>query len=956
MQPSGTEPSFAVFDRITDAYVALDRDWHYTFVNQKAGQLLGRDPGELIGRHIWTEFPDGEDQAFAEAYRRALQTQQPVFLEEYYPPFGRWFENRIYPSPDGLTIYFHDITERKAQDERQRHQQRMLDEAQQVAHMGSWEWRIGAERVAWSPELFRIYGLAPGEEGPTFAQFMAHVLPEDRPRVQAAIERALAEDRPVEFEERIVHADGRVRVLASRGEVLKDAEGRPDRMIGVCRDVTELKRAEAIEAGERAILAAIAGQEPLAETLAHIAALHERLNPAALCSLLLLDADGQHVLHGAAPSLPDAFNAALHGQPVGDGCGSCGTAVARNERVVVADIASHPYWRDYRDLALAHGLHACWSTPVPGSDGQPVGTFAVYYREAREPSEAELADIDRMLPMATIAIESARLVARLHERDRFFDMALEIFCIFDPAIERIVQVNPTFVRITGHSAQTLTANHYLDFVHPEDRGAATGAVAVLTDNGGRVSQFAYRFLCADGTYRWLEWESVAAADGLAFSVAHDVTERRRIEAELDYASSHDAVTGLEHHLVLERRLAALLDEAAVPVWIVFVGLDRFQVVNESMGHGIGDDVLQRVAARLHAVIDANAHLARFAGDEFVVAAPGIDGDAALALAERLRAAVAVPIEGADYRLLLTASVGLCQAPAHGRTLQDLLRRAEAAMVRAKRQGRDGVCVFSADDMRDVEDRIVLGRALRGAVARGEMALHYQPQHRAGDHALAGFEALLRWDSPVLGPVPPTRFVPIAEALGLMPEIGGWVIDEACRQAREWLDAGHRDFTLAVNVSAQQLQRPGLVRQVAGAIARHALPAEQLALEITESSLMENVERIRETLAELKALGLRLSLDDFGTGYSSLAYLKQFPLDALKIDQSFVRGLPDDPHDAAIARTIVAIAHQLRLVVAAEGVENPAQAAFLFDIGCDELQGFHLGRPAPAAQAARHFAT
>jgi EAL domain-containing protein (putative c-di-GMP-specific phosphodiesterase class I) len=207
---------------------------------------------------------------------------------------------------------------------------------------------------------------------------------------------------------------------------------------------------------------------------------------------------------------------------------------------------------------------------------------------------------------------------------------------------------------------------------------------------------------------------------------------------------------------------------------------------------------------------------------------------------------------------------------------------------------------------------------------------------------------------VLGPVPPARFVPIAVALGLLPEIGGWVIAEACRQARAWLDAGHRDFLLAVNVSAQQLQRPGLVQQVGAAIARHALPAEQLALEITESSLMENVERIRGTLAELKSLGVRLSLDDFGTGYSSLAYLKQFPLDALKIDQSFVRGLPDDPHDAAIARTIVAIAHQLRLVVAAEGVENPAQAAFLAEIGCDELQGFHLGRPATAAQAARYF--
>jgi diguanylate cyclase (GGDEF)-like protein/PAS domain S-box-containing protein len=954
MQGAGTDRFHQVFDRVADAYVALDRDWNYTYANAMAGQLLGRDPTALVGRNLWSEFPDAEP-IFGPVLQRALDTQQPQFLEQYYAPLGRWFENRIYPSPEGLTIHFHDITERKAQEQESRHQQRMLDEAQQVAHMGSWEWRIGAERVAWTRELFRIYGLPPEDEGPTFAQFMSRVLEEDRPRVQAAIERALADGKPVEFEERIVHTDGRVRVLASRGEVLADESGRPDRMVGVCKDITDAKRAARMDAGQREVLAGIAAQQPLAHSLARIALLHEELNPGALCSILLLDAEGRRVLHGAAPSLPEDFNRVLHGLEIGDGHGSCGTAAARGERVVVEDIATHPYWAPYRSLTLPHGLRACWSTPITGADGRTLGTFAVYYREPRVPGASELDDIDRMLPIAAIAIEGHRMVQRLRERDRFFDMALEIFCIFDPAVERIIHVNPTFVRVTGHSAETLTTRHYQEFVHPEDRAAATGAVAVISNSGGRVSQFAYRFLCADGSYRWLEWDSVAAPDGLAYAVAHDVTERRRIEAELDYAATHDAVTGLEHHLVLERRLATLLDEAVVPVWILFVGLDRFQVVNESMGHGIGDDVLARMAARLRAAVGPNAFLARFAGDEFVVAAPGLSQDEALALAETLRATVAEPIEAADYRLLLTASVGLSHAPSHGRTLQDLLRRAEAAMARAKRQGRNEVCAFSADQMREVEDRIVLGRALRGALARGEMALHFQPQRRAGDGGLSGFEALLRWNSRDLGPVSPTRFIPIAEALGLMPEIGAWVLGEACRQARAWLDAGHGGFNIAVNVSALQLHRPGLVAQVDAALREHALPAEVLGIEITESSLMENVERLRGTLAELKALGVRLSLDDFGTGYSSLAYLKQFPIDVLKIDQSFVRGLPDDAHDAAIARTIVAIAHELGLVVAAEGVETPQQAAYLAQIGCDELQGYYLGHPVAAGEAVRSFA-
>jgi len=257
-------------------------------------------------------------------------------------------------------------------------------------------------------------------------------------------------------------------------------------------------------------------------------------------------------------------------------------------------------------------------------------------------------------------------------------------------------------------------------------------------------------------------------------------------------------------------------------------------------------------------------------------------------------------------------------------------------------------------VREIEDRMSLGGALRAAARLGELQLHYQPQFAADPLHLTGFEALLRWSNPTLGAVSPGRFIPVAEALGLMPEIGAWVLREACRQARAWRDAGHGGFVIAVNVSAQQLQRPGLVQAVADAIAEHGIPPSALDIELTESSLMENVGRAKGTLAELKALGVMLSLDDFGTGYSSLAYLKHFQLDKLKIDQSFVRGLPDNGDDAAIARTIVSIGHQLRMLVSAEGVETQAQADFLRGIGCDELQGYHLGRPVPAEAAQAHF--
>ena len=944
-----------VFERITDAYVALDRNWCFTYLNARACEFFGRRAEELIGKHIWTEFPDGMDQTFHRAYDQAMTQQCSVQLEAFYPPYNRWFENRIYPSADGLTIYFLDITERKQAEQALQQHQRMLDQAQQVAHIGSWEWDIASNRVTWSAELYRIYGVAPERHSATFQAYLALVHSQDRARVQQVIEQAARDRQPFEFEERVVRADGVERILLSRGTVDVDEAGHAVRMLGACQDITERKRAEQTATGQHEILVGIAAHRPLSDSLERIARLHETLNPGALCSLLLLDDDGRHVLHGAAPNLPEAYNQAVHRQEVGEAHGSCGTAVWRGERVVVADIATHPYWVDYKAPALAHGLKACWSTPVFGSHGEVLGTFAVYYREPREPRPEELQSIDRMLPITGIAIESARLVGRLRERNRFFELSLEIFCILDPQSERIVQFNPSLLRVTGYSAEELTSMNYREFLQPEDGPGAPDALLALTGSGQQVHEFVTRCVCRDGSERSLEWVSFAAPDGMLYAVARDITERRRAEAELAYASSHDAVTGLPHHLMLERALTVMLRDAAVPAWVLIVGPDRFQVVNESVGHATGDDVLKRLASRLQAALGEQGQIARFAGDKFVVAVHGMSRHAVLELAERLRAAVAIPIEGHDYRLLLTASVGISHSPDHGTNPKSLLRSAEAAMTQAKRDGRDRVSEFSIGQMRALEERLVLGSHLRDAISHGELELFYQPQHRAADHVLTGFEALLRWNSRELGLVSPGRFMPVAEALGLMPEIGEWVIDNACRQVRAWLDRGHRDFTLAVNVSAQQLQRPGLVAKVASALQQHAVPPSMLDIEMTENSLMENVAAIRRTLTELKVLGTLLSLDDFGTGYSSLAYLKQFPIDKLKIDQRFVRGLPMDADDAAITQAIITLGHQLHMTVAAEGVETQAQADLLAEMGCDELQGNYLGPALRVQDAGRCFA-
>ncbi|HEX8777458.1 MAG TPA: EAL domain-containing protein, partial [Rhodanobacter sp.] len=938
-----------------DAYVALDRSWRYTYLNAQACALLGRHAEELIGKHIWTEFPESADPSFRQACEQAMAEQRPQTIEAWYAPHERWFENHIYPSADGLTIYFQDVTARKQAEQQLRQQQRLLDQAQQLAGVGSWSWEVAANRVSWSSELYRIYGIDPATHAATFEAYLERVHPDDRERVRGVVEHALRCGGTFEFEERIVRPDGDERVLHSRGVVEADAAGRAVRMLGACQDITARKREERVAAGQHEILLGIAAQQPLAESLRRIALLHESLNPSALCSLLLLDADRRHVLHGAAPSLPETYNRGIHGLEIGEGHGSCGTAAWRGERVVVGDIATDPYWASYRELALEHGLRACWSTPVHGSHGDVLGTFAVYYRTSREPCPAELADIDRMLPIASIAIESEQLLARLRERNRFFEMAQEVFCILDPRTGRLVQFNAFLQRLIGCSADELRGRDYREFLLPLPGEDPVAPVLEPTGGGTQARETVTRCVARDGSEYLLEWTAFATPDGLLYAVAHDITARRRAEQDLRHAASHDAITDLPRRPQLERLLTALLQRGEGPAWVVMVGLDRFQLVNESVGHVIGDDVLRRVAGRLRAALDTQWQIARIAGDKFAVALGGIGREAALELAERLRSVVARPIEGQDYRLLLTASVGVSHSPEHGDTPAELLRGAEAAMIQAKRDGRDRVGEFSLAQRRALEERVLLGSRLRDAVRDNELELYYQPQYSALDHALTGFEALLRWNCRELGRVMPMRFIPVAEALGLMPEIGGWVFAQAARQLREWLDRGHRGFTLAVNVSAQQLLHPHMVEQLAGALQRHAVPPAMLEIEMTESALMENVTRIRTTLAGLKSLGVQLALDDFGTGYSSLAYLKQFPIDKLKIDQSFVRELPDNAGDGAIAQTIIELGHQLRMLVAAEGVETTAQAVFLAGLGCDELQGYGLGAPLPAIDAERFFA-
>ena len=440
----------------------------------------------------------------------------------------------------------------------------------------------------------------------------------------------------------------------------------------------------------------------------------------------------------------------------------------------------------------------------------------------------------------------------------------------------------------------------------------------------------------------------------AEELENEVQERRRAQADLAHSATHDQTTGLPRFALVERHLQlAFVDAAAHQgrVTLLYVDIDRFHAVNETRGHAVGDDVLRILAERLKTACGVLGYVAHVSADEFVVVR--LDAEGApdpCEFAEALRRGIEEPIHYGDQRIYLTCSIGTSCFPDNGTSPQELLRQAEAAMLRSKRDGRNTVTAFCNGQKQALEDRLKLGLRLSDAIRDGQLTMHYQPQVDARDLRILGFEALVRWQSPEFGLLLPGRFLDVAEDLGLIVDVGNFVLDSVCRQACAWLAAGETDFSISINVSSLQMQRPDFVDQVREALSRSALPARHIELELTENMMACNVERMIDTMKALKALDVRLAMDDFGTGYSSLKFLRRFPIDKLKIDQSFVQDINSDASAAGVCRAVIALGHQLGMIVVAEGVETELQANYLRKSSCDQFQGFYFGRPMPAPRA------
>lgn len=646
----------------------------------------------------------------------------------------------------------------------------------------------------------------------------------------------LATEMPmIDKEESVLDADGVCKWLASTKMPLRDENNLVFGLVGIARDITERKRSEMLHKGQAKVLEMIATAAPLSDVLTELVHLIEGQLTGILASVLLLDGDGLHLRHGAAPSLDPAYVEAINGARIGAKAGSCGTAVHRREPVIVTDIQTDPLWEDYRGLASTFGYGSCWSTPIISHTGVVLGTFAMYSATIREPAESEKSLIDVATRIAGIAIE-----------------------------------------------------------------------------------------------------------------------RKIAEEHIRHLATHDGLTNLLNRTALNEHVSRAIERAVRDdrtVSLLFIDLDRFKLVNDSLGHDAGDELLQIVAQRMQQHVRQSDSVVRLGGDEFVILLPDqpAELDTVPAICQKIIDAISAPFHIRGHELQVTCSIGVANYPADGADAQALLANADAAMYQAKSIGRDNFQFYSPELNARAHQKLLLQEQLRNAISRAELFLEYQPQIDLRTGRIFAAEALLRWKHPFMGRVSPADFIPLAEETGLIVPIGNWVVAEACRQNKAWQDAGLEPITICVNVSARQFWDRNLVANVRQALKSSGLAANYLELELTESLIMQNIDQAIDTMYELKSLGLQLSIDDFGTGYSSLSALKNFPVTRLKIDRSFINDLSSNENDRAVASAIILLGQRLNLRVIAEGVETQEQLHFLRDNNCDEIQGFLFSKPVAAEE-------
>ena len=856
--------------------------------------------------------------------------------------------------------------------------------------------------------------------------------------------------------------------------------------IVLSRDITARKFTERREKYHSRILKLITSGQLLPVILEAIVLGVEDENPAMICSILLLDETGKHLLNGAAPSLPDFYNQATHGMDIGVGAGSCGTSAFTGERVIVDDIQNHPYWKNFKEAAGKAGLGACWSQPIRSTEGKVLGTFAIYHREAHKPTEEDIELIEQIADLASIAIEQIQTKLTLQSSEERYalamkgtqdgiwdwniltneimftprwksmlgyaeneikddvsewerlvhpdDLAITLSCINDFLNHKAEKYNAEFrmqhkeghyltilsrafaseneageitrlvgthvditqqklseekhtlaasvfthagesIVITDATGKILDVNETFSQTTGYSREEATGKNPRILQSGRQSSQFytdMWQALLNEGYWSGEVWNRRKNGEVYAVmatisavrdvhgdtthyvSLANDITLIKHHQEQLERIAHFDLLTSLPNRTLLADRLSQAMLQCGrheQSLAVVFLDLDGFKTVNDTHGHGVGDELLIALSLRMKEALRENDTLSRIGGDEFVAVLADLDKvEDCEPVLERLLLAASEPVVINNVVLNVSASIGVTLYPQDNVDTDQLIRHADQAMYVAKQSGKNRYHLFDTvqNDAIKVQ-RESLG-AIRSALDNHQFVLHYQPKVNMKTGKVMGAEALIRWQHPTRGLLNPMEFLPIIERNSMMIEVGEWVIGSALTQISQWQTMGlHLPISISVNICAIQLQQTDFVDRLTALLAAHPdVEPRYLELEVLETSALEDVNYVSSIMHACIALGVNFALDDFGTGYSSLTYLRRLPASLIKIDQTFVRDMLNDPDDMAIVKGVIALAKSFKRDVIAEGVETIEHGTALLQLGCELAQGYGIAKPMPAS--------
>ncbi|MGK9063559.1 bifunctional diguanylate cyclase/phosphodiesterase [Stutzerimonas chloritidismutans] len=791
----------------------------------------------------------------------------------------------------------------------------------------------------------------------SLTEFLEHIHPDDRDTVAEHVAVALSTGHEVRFECRVLVGESGVQMVSVSGWSTAHPELRA--LHFVSQDVTDCRRAEAIVIGQmRALESAVAGA-PLSEVLVELSrSAQSQFAGVVRAAVMRLDDDGK-LRFVEASSLPEGFVQALDGLDAKSDETTCGVAVRTGKPSVAVDIARDPHWERYRDTALEHGLHACWSTPICSVEGEVMGTLVCYSGVSAAPSTEEQKGVTLLANTAALVVQRDRANRARSKVERRFQGLVKatnsLVWSASPSVE-VIEPQPGWEEFTGQDFDRYRNGGWLQAVHPDD----VGEVQVVLDEMRRErsnKRAEFRVRRADGEYRHMAGHAVPIFDeqgemkewsgGLT-----DITDRKQAEQRLNHLATHDALTGLPNRTYLNDHLRELVNfiPEGQQLMIMLIDLDRFKEVNDSMGHGYGDVLLVQIAHRLLEALPTGDLVARLGGDEFVVVVHLPDGMAsAERIATDLMRAIQIPCDVLGTRYYPSASMGMCLYPTPDTRIDELLQHADIAMYRAKDAGGTRMQFFSAEMSVETKNRMALELDLREALERGEFVLHYQPRICLDDDSPCGVEALIRWNHPSKGLVPPDVFIPIAEATGLICQIGNWVLRQACSDVQRLVERVGTKLMLSVNVSPVQLRSPTLCGEVRQALEAAGMDTHRLELELTESGLIEDTESSHQLLRELGDIGVRLAIDDFGTGYAGIAYLRQYPINVVKLDRTFLCPTPKADLSVDFIRAVTEMCHSLGMRVVAEGVEDAEMLRHLLRSDCDEAQGYLFAQPMPLAK-------